>query len=152
MTYWTKVAASEQEHSDCASVRHHVFIEEQGVSPSIERDQYDESATHIIMYDEKTPIGTGRVRLLAHNEAKIERVCVVKEKRRSGAGKQLMTALEEASARMGAKAAKLNAQTHASYFYEKLGYTVTSPEFIDAGIPHVTMSKPLTSKSGLIAD
>jgi len=39
---------------------------------------------------------------------------------------------------------KLNAQTRAVDFYKRLGYKVVSEEFLDAGIPHVTMTKQLT--------
>ncbi len=39
------------------------------------------------------------------------------------------------------KKLKLHAQSYAVPFYEKLGYTVTSPEFMDAGIPHRAMEK-----------
>ena len=38
---------------------------------------------------------------------------------------------------------KLNAQMSAVRFYEKLGYEIVSEEFMDAGIPHVTMIKAL---------
>jgi len=43
----------------------------------------------------------------------------------------------------GAKKVKLNAQTQALPFYEKLGFTVTSDEFLDAGIPHKAMEMEL---------
>ena len=39
--------------------------------------------------------------------------------------------------------AKLGAQVHAIDFYRKLGYTVSSDEFEDAGIPHVYMERTL---------
>ena len=35
----------------------------------------------------------------------------------------------------------LNAQSYAVPFYEKLGYVITSPEFMDADIPHRAMEK-----------
>ena len=37
----------------------------------------------------------------------------------------------------------LNAQSYAVPFYEKLGYIITSPEFMDADIPHRAMEKKL---------
>ena len=36
---------------------------------------------------------------------------------------------------------KLNAQSHAILFYEKRKYTINSPEFLEAGIPHRAMDK-----------
>ena len=37
------------------------------------------------------------------------------------------------------EAVGLHAQTQAQGFYEKLGFAVTSPEFLEEGIPHVEM-------------
>lgn len=34
----------------------------------------------------------------------------------------------------------LHAQKHAQGFYEKLGFAVTSPEFLEEGILHVEMA------------
>jgi ElaA protein len=34
----------------------------------------------------------------------------------------------------------LHAQEHAKGFYQKLGFTVTSPVFLEEGIPHVSMT------------
>lgn len=41
------------------------------------------------------------------------------------------------------KKLKLNAQSHAIPFYEKRDYVITSPEFLEAGIPHRAMEKEL---------
>src|SRR5206468_725759 len=38
----------------------------------------------------------------------------------------------------------LNAQVAVIAFYERLGYRVEGPEFLEAGIPHRAMRKPLT--------
>ena len=44
---------------------------------------------------------------------------------------------------MGFSKVKLSAQVHAIPFYEKLHYSITSPEFMDADIPHRSMEKVL---------
>ena len=38
-----------------------------------------------------------------------------------------------------AKELRLDAQIHALGFYEKLGFTTCSEEFVEAGIPHIMM-------------
>ena len=38
---------------------------------------------------------------------------------------------------------KLNSQSHAILFYEKRNYSITSPEFLEAGIPHRAMEKQI---------
>lgn len=52
-----------------------------------------------------------------------------------------MDAIEQYATQQDVHVLKLNAQTHAIPFYEKLGYKVISEEFMDAGIPHKTMEK-----------
>ena len=63
--------------------------------------------------------------------------------RQFGIGRLIITQLEQQAKRSGAKKAKLDAQVHAIGFYEKLGYTVQSDVFVDAGIEHVLMTKTL---------
>ncbi len=41
--------------------------------------------------------------------------------------------------RRGLSEQKLTAQVHALPFYERLGFSETSEEFLEAGIPHVDM-------------
>ena len=72
---------------------------------------------------------------------KVERICVLKEARKTGSGKALMEGIEAYALRKGIHKLKLNAQTHAIPFYAGLGYEVVSEEFLDAGIPHKTMIK-----------
>jgi ElaA protein len=43
---------------------------------------------------------------------------------------------------MGAESLYLEAQVYAVGFYEKEGFTVSSGEFLEDGIPHVQMRRP----------
>lgn len=52
--------------------------------------------------------------------------------------------MEETIKKHGYFKAKLNAQKYAEEFYKKLGYQTISDEFLDAGIPHITMVKDLS--------
>lgn len=137
-----KVVENEQELNDAYSVRKTVFVEEQHVPLEEEIDQYEGDATHFVLYQEGTPIGTGRFRIL-DGYGKVERICVLKEARKQGAGKAIMTEIEQFAKQQELHTLKLNAQTHAIPFYAGLGYEVVSDEFLDAGIPHKTMIKTI---------
>ena len=50
---------------------------------------------------------------------------------------------ERASQAAGARLIRLHAQTTARSLYERGGFVVRGDEFMDEGIPHVTMEKPL---------
>jgi len=52
-----------------------------------------------------------------------------------------MEDIERVLKEKGAKKYVLNAQIQVQGFYEKLGYTVVSDVFEEAGIPHVKMEK-----------
>lgn len=137
-----KKASSPQDKQAAFNVRSEVFVKEQHVPLSIELDALDEEAIHFIGYDDTTPIAASRLRIV-NDYGKLERICVLQSYRKHSYGKQLITHMESEIRSMGYRKAILNAQTHALPFYERLGYSVCSNEFIDAGIPHVTMEKEL---------
>lgn len=135
-------ALTNEEIAIAHKIRRLVFVDEQHVPLTEEIDSYESEAAHFILYDGELPIGAGRLRFLGE-EAKVERVCVLKQHRKSGAGKILMTEIENFARKRQINTCVLHAQTHAIPFYLKLNYTVTSEEFLDAGIPHQEMKKTL---------
>ena len=61
-----------------------------------------------------------------------------------GLGTQLMKlSLPKIADHFGIDKIILHAQVQAKRFYEKLGFSVCSPEFFEEGIPHVTMELKL---------
>lgn len=123
----------------CLALRHKVFIEEQNVSETDERDGRDVDAVHLLATLHETPVGTARI-LISGDTGKIGRVCVIKPHRGTGLGIALIqTCLDVLRDRGDIKTAKLGAQTHAIGFYEKLGFRAYGPEYDDAGIPHRDM-------------
>jgi predicted GNAT family N-acyltransferase len=127
----------------CLELRFEVFVREQGVPPEEERDTLDDSATHLLATQDGTPVGTARI-VFQGDIAKIGRVCVVKSARGTGLGARLIEAcVDVARERQGITRAKLGAQIHAIGFYEKLGFEAFGPVYLDAGIDHRDMVKPL---------
>lgn len=141
--YTVKIVETAKEHEDAFAVRKQVFVEEQGVPLHLECDAEDASATHFIMYENNDPVGAARLRSIENNIAKIERVCILLDQRGKKLGALIMNEMEKHAISMNMKKLKLHAQSYAIPFYEKLGYTVTSPEFMDAGIPHRAMEKEI---------
>lgn len=141
--YTVKIVETAKEHEDAFAVRKQVFVEEQGVPLHLECDAEDASATHFIMYDNNDPVGAARLRSIENDTSKIERVCILQDQRGKKLGALIMNEMEKHAISMNKKKLKLHAQSYAIPFYEKLGYTVTSPEFMDAGIPHRAMEKEI---------
>lgn len=142
-----KVVENQKELEDAFSIRKIVFVQEQNVPIEEEIDQYEDDATHFVMYgDTSTPLAAGRFRVV-DGYGKVERICVLKEARKTGAGRKMMNAIETFARKQGLHKLKLNAQTQAIPFYAGLGYEVVSEEFLDAGIPHKTMVKQIPAEA-----
>ncbi|MDC3417181.1 GNAT family N-acetyltransferase [Aquibacillus salsiterrae] len=138
----TYIVETEKQLKDAYQVRNTVFVKEQKVPPELEIDDLEKEAIHFVGYHKEKPIAAGRLRIV-DNYGKLERVCVLKEFRGQSFGKTMIRNMEQTIVDNGKNKAKLNAQTHAESFYQSLGYDTVSDEFIDAGIPHVTMVKEL---------
>ena len=122
-------------------VRRIVFIDEQRVPEELEWDDDDPLSPHALGLDASgNAIATGRLLADGH----IGRIAVLREWRGRGVGAALFEHLMSAARRHGHDIVYLNAQTHASGFYARYGFTVSGAEFIEAGIAHVAMERKLT--------
>lgn len=138
-----KIISTEEELKQAFAIRTKVFIEEQNVPPEEEIDDLEDVSTHFLVTDEDgSPMGTGRFRIL-DGYGKVERICILADYRSKGVGFALMEAIEKHALAEHVEILKLNAQTQAIPFYEKLGYGISSDIFLDAGIPHRAMKKHL---------
>ena len=129
-----------QDQSALAAIRRRVFIEEQHVPEDMEWDDQDAVSVHFLA---ETADGeaVGCARLLPTGQ--ISRLSVLETRRTEGIGRALLeAALAEAAAR-GLREVFLHAQTHATSFYEAAGFSVDGGIFVEAGIPHRLMVKPL---------
>ena len=119
-----------------SSLRHTVFVEEQGVPVELELDGEDASARHAAAFsDDDRLIGTGR--MLA--SGKIGRMAVSQSMRRQGIGRALLDALVAEARRLKLEEVSLGAQLPAVAFYERAGFEAYGDVFLDAGIDHKMM-------------
>jgi ElaA protein len=127
----------------CLEIRRIVFVEEQGVPLVDDIDGLDGAALHILATVEGQPAETARV-IRKGSTAKIGRVAVLPQFRGQGIGAALVTAaIEQLSQAGDVDRVVLGAQTHAAAFYERLGFSASGPEYMDAGIPHRDMVRVL---------
>ncbi|TCP65446.1 GNAT family N-acetyltransferase [Baia soyae] len=139
-----KKVESDHELNQAFAIRQKVFVHEQGVPEDQEIDEKESCSVHFLATLDKKAIGTCRMRWYEPHVAKAERVAVIPEGRGTGAGRELMLALEEHARQEGAKKIVLSAQTQALPFYEKLGYIAEGDVYLDAGIDHKDMKKKLS--------
>jgi len=119
-------------------VRKNVFIDEEGIDPSIEIDVYDDIATHLVVYQNKKPIGTARF-FYDGKKYYIGRVAVIKKYRGKRIGKKIMERMIDYAVSKGINEIWLHSQTYIKDFYLNLGFEPIGEEFLEAGIPHIAM-------------
>ena len=124
---------------DLLAVRTAVFVVEQHC-PYQEADGLDRRAWHVFARDGGETI-QACLRILEPETgpAQIGRVLTVN--RGAGLGRALMErGIRAAWEKTGARRIRLEAQSYAQGFYEKLGFRRTeAPEFLEDGIPHMEM-------------
>jgi predicted GNAT family N-acyltransferase len=125
-------------------IRRRVFVDEQGVGEELEIDAHEAEARHLLALCDGEPVGTLRLRLVGDQRtAKIERVAVLAEARGAGVGEALMRRALDVAETAGARSAVLHAQVQAQNFYHRFGFEPEGAPFIEDGLPHVVMARPL---------
>lgn len=119
-------------------IRTQVFIFEQGVDPSLEYDEFDETAHHYLAFDGNMAVGTARWRTTGEG-IKLERFAVLQAFRNKGVGAALLQKIMEDVVPQ-AQNIYLHAQLKAVPFYEKHGFVKEGNVFLEAGINHYAMT------------
>lgn len=137
-------AFSESEQS-LRSVRDEVFGREQAVPRELDWDGSDPPCMHALALDDSgRAVGTGRLQ----PDGRIGRLAVRKPWRQHGIGGRLLEALVDAARARGLDEVTLHAQVQVADFYARRGFERNGPEFLEAGIRHVVMKRPLPPPEG----
>lgn len=116
-----------------------VFVVEQSCSYQ-EVDEADRSAYHLWLEDEGEIAAYARVLPAGctFEDVSIGRAIAVR--RRQGLGSRIVAAaIDTAREKLAARSITIEAQVYARALYEKAGFTQTSEEFLEDGIPHIQM-------------
>ncbi|WP_319508021.1 GNAT family N-acetyltransferase [uncultured Methanolobus sp.] len=131
-----------EDYSDAYKVRKTVFVLEQSIDESLELDEYEAIALHLVVYIDGIPVATGRI--FEHNNSfVIGRISVIKEYRNMHLGTLLMEKLIEKAISMRAKELHLSSQVYATGFYSKFGFEEYGNTYLDAGIEHISMVRKI---------
>ena len=126
-----------QELFEIYRLRVSVFVVEQNCAYQ-EVDDEDKKAYHVCLYENEKLMAYCRVFPRNGTQALIGRVTAVE--RRKGLGTRVVfLAMETAREKLGAESLAVEAQTYAVPMYEKLGFVKCSEEYLEDGIPHVSM-------------
>jgi len=137
-----RLASSSSEVDEALELRRRVFVDEQRVTLAADRDGLDAEATHLVALEDGRIVGTCRL-VFDDGLSQLGRMAVEGDARGRGIGAAILDAAERHSRTAGAERMRLHAQTAARSLYERSGFQVQGQEFMDEGIPHVTMEKHL---------
>ena len=122
-------------------LRSEVFVVEQDCVYQ-DLDGKDSKAIHIIGKKGNKIVAYTRVFALGDYfpEASIGRVVVKKDQRQYGYGKTIMEAsIKAIEEQLNTKTIRISAQTYLLKFYNSLGFQAEGEEYLEDGIPHVSM-------------
>lgn len=105
-------------------VRTDAFCFGQNIPVELEfaHDDKKEDLQAIILVEDHKPVAGCRIAFPDEKTGKIERVCVVREKQKSGYGRVLIEAAEKWLKEYGVTHIVITSQDRAAGFYQKLGY------------------------------
>ena len=119
------------------NIRREVFVEEQQIYASLEFDGEDNNCEHYLLYSDKIPVATCRLRKTTEG-LKIERFAVLRKFRKRGLGKLLLEKILNDNLGKEEKI-YLNSQNSALSFYQKNGFKIVGNKFYEADIEHYKM-------------
>ena len=121
---------------DVWRLRQDVFVVEQSCSyPDLDGRDLEEGTRHVLLQDDGAVVGYARV-VEDNDEWRIGRVVLAAAARGRGLADSL---LEAALTACPERPVVMNAQTPLRAWYERFGFEVDGPEFLDDGIPHLPM-------------
>ncbi len=130
-------ASNRQLLSISLHIRNLVFVKEQGIDASLEFDLLDTESKHYLVYNNETPIATGRWRK-TKDGIKLERYAVIPTWRNQGIGQELLGDMLDDTLPLQLEI-YVHAQIGAVPFYKKNGFEIEGQTFYEAGILHNKM-------------
>jgi len=127
-----------QLNDDIIKIRTSVFMKEQGFKN--EFDEIDKTCSHIVLYDNETPVATCRY-FKEGDSFHIGRVATIKEYRGQHLGSQIMQIAEQEIKALNAKQIEVSAQVRIKNFYKKQGYKEVGEVYLDEFCEHIRMVK-----------
>ena len=136
-----KLVTGDVELQEAFEVRRQVFVREQGISEDLVFDEHDREALHMVVKDGERVIGSARVQFRADNQAKLERMAILKHYRRKGIGREMLLFLDTIWKDKRVQQVIIHAQLEVVPFYKLYGFDELGLPFREASIKHIKMRK-----------
>lgn len=97
----------------------------------------------IAAFEEEEMLGCCILSWVAPQKMRVRQMAVHANLQRKGIGASLMSFSENIARDKGCRALTMHARETAIGFYEKFGYRIIGDPFVEVGLPHRIMEKPL---------
>ena len=132
-----------KEYKQMVDLRYNMLRKPLGLSFSEADLNEEKNNIHIGCFDDDKLEGCCMLVPKDNNTIQLRQMAVVSGLQGKGIGHVLMQFAENIARDHGYKTVSMHARKNTVGFYEKMGYKVTSNEFVEITIPHFIMEKPL---------
>ena len=132
-TNWSRASA------DVRSVRECVFVYEWRIPMDVEFDNADLQAEHVVMYEDQTPIATGRI----CTDGYISRVAVIPSRRNTDAATQVFEFLTQIAKTKNMSKVTVATEVSRVGDFVKAGFSRLGRAYMEAGVARQKVSCPL---------
>ncbi len=123
---------------DYARMDAFVFGQNIPLECEFDHDDPDEDLEAVVLIEDHKPLAGCRITYPKENAARIGRVCVIREKQRSGVGHILLAEAEKWIREKGIRHVLISSQDRAQGFYERCGYHLVpgvDPDILEGNRP-----------------
>jgi len=131
------------EYDQMVALRNNLLRKPLGLGFDEEELMQEKDHLLIAAFDEDEMLGCCMLCKATEDTLKLRQMAVLDNLQGKGIGASIMNFAENLARDKGYKKIMMHARDTAIGFYEKLGYKITSDEFIEVNVPHHVMEKIL---------
>ena len=144
MPFIIKQPESPEEFKSYLNLRYRILRAPWGEPEGSEVDAIEDQCFHIMVINDETVLGVGRLQYNSADEAQIRYMAVEKEYEGNGIGRMIVNTLEQQARKKNVGIVILDAREPAVGFYQTLGYKIENKSYVLFNeIQHYRMTKQI---------
>lgn len=132
-----------KEYQQMVTLRQNILRKPLGLDFTPEELEKEKDVVLIGAFDDDQMLGCCMLVKQDDKKMRLRQMAVLNNLQGKGIGRSLLAFAENISRDLGYTRIMMHARKTAADFFEKLGYKVTSSEFLELNIPHIVMEKDL---------
>ena len=131
------------EYQQMLKMRDDILRKPLGLKISVEEVEKEKDNLFIAAFEDEQMLGCCMIVEMDPKKARLRQMAVLNNLQGKGIGRALIQFAENIARDHGYRIMSMHARKPTVPFFEKMGYKVTGPEFIEITIPHFEMEKDL---------